>query len=434
MKLPLMILLNALLVGLLLYWLKREYQQASPGLRRWLLPALAWRLLFTIGSNIHPSPDLVEAEKWSRLLAPNFWAHPARILPILDGVGFYIGDQAVFYYKWSGTLFYYKLFAVLSMASGGLLWLNGLYLSMLCFVACWSLVRQLSQVFPQASAGAAGLAFLAWPTVLWWTAGLTKETIIVGAGAGIVAQVLPLLYGRGPVRRLWPTIVWVIVTLLLAWVMVRMRYFFALPLLGGLLALAAVQWATRRGWLGPGWLAQSTGLLVVLGLAGGAAVALGGEHLSLGYFSREVGANYQHGLLTSEGRPHLEYAHWKPTSAGLLWYAPLAAAYTLVRPWLGESVQPLYVGASLENTLLLALLGLALLAAWRGRVGRLPAALVIMLVLYCLLLSAFIGLSTPNLGTLNRYRAALLPWLLLLLLQNDYVRYLLKKIPGNGKQ
>jgi hypothetical protein len=83
---------------------------------------------------------------------------------------------------------------------------------------------------------------------------------------------------------------------------------------------------------------------------------------------------------------------------------------------------------------LLALLGLALVAAWRGRAGGLPAALVVMLALYCLLLAAFIGLSTPNLGTLSRYRAGLLPWLLLLLLQNDYVRYLLKKIPGIGKQ
>jgi hypothetical protein len=222
--------------------------------------------------------------------------------------------------------------------------------------------------------------------------------------------------------------------LLLAWVMVRMRYFFALPLLGGLLALAAVHAATRRGWLGRGWLAQAIGLLLVLGVAGGASLALGGEHLSLRYFSREVAANYQHGLATSVSRPHVEYAHWQPTPAGLLRHAPLAAAHTLVRPWLGESAQPLYIGASLENMLLLALLALALVATWRGHGSRLPAALVIVLALYCLLLAAFIGLSTPNLGTLSRYRAGLLPWLLLLLLQNDYVRYLLKKIPGTGKQ
>lgn len=433
MRLAVTLLANAVLLGGLLAWLRAQYHRAGPGLRRWLLPALAWRLLLTALSTHWPSPDLARPARWSQLLAAFFWEHPAQVWPTLQQAEFHVNGQAAYFYRWSNNLFYYKMQALLSSLSGGAIWLNGLYLSLLCFMAGWALVRALARVFPQAAPGAAGVAFLAWPTVLWWTAGLTKETLVVGAGAGIVALALPIIYQGWPAgwRR---ALGHALLGLLLAWLMVRMRYFFALPLLGGLLALAAVRWATRRGWLGQGWLAQATGLLLVLGLAGGAAVALGGEHLSLPYFSREVAANYQHGLATSVGRPHVEYAHWEPTPAGLLRYAPLAAAHTLVRPWLGESAQPLYVGASLENALLLALLGLALVAAWRGRAGRLPAALVLVLALYCLLLAAFIGLSTPNLGTLSRYRAALLPWLLLLLLQNDYVRRLLKKIPVPGKQ
>jgi hypothetical protein len=433
MRLVIMLLLNALLAGAFLRWLWLAHRQAGPGLRRWLLPALAWRGLLTALSTHWPSPDLPRPAKWSRLLATFFWEHPAQVWPTLQQAEFHVNGQAAYFYRWSNNLFYYKLQALLSSLSGGAIWLNGLYLSLLCFVACWALVRQLAQVFPPASAGAAGLAFLAWPTVLWWTAGLTKETLLVGAGAGVVALALPTIYQGWPASP-WRSVGRALLGLLLAWVMVRTRYFFALPLLGGLLALAAVHGATQRGWLGRGWLAQATGLLPVLGLAAGAAVALGGEHLSLRYFSREVAATYQHGLDTSVGRPHLEYAHWQPTPASLLGHAPLAAAYTLVRPWPGESAQPLYIGASLENALLLALLMLALVAAWRGRAGRLPAALVIVLALYCLLLAAFIGLSTPNLGTLSRYRIGLLPWLLLLLLQNDYVRNLLKKIPGAGKQ
>lgn len=42
------------------------------------------------------------------------------------------------------------------------------------------------------------------------------------------------------------------------------------------------------------------------------------------------------------------------------------------------------------------------------------------LLFYCLALAVLLGLSTPNLGTLNRYRAALLPFVLWLALQNDY--------------
>jgi hypothetical protein len=433
MRLSITLVLNALWLGAFLRWLWAAHRRASPGLRPWLLPALAWRVLLTALSTHWPSPDLAGPAKWSRLLAAFFWGHPAQVWPTLQQAYFQVNGEAIYFYQWSNTLFFYKVQALLSSISGGTIWLNGLYLSLLCFVACWALVRQLAQLFPLAWAGAAGIAFLAWPTVLWWTAGLTKETLLVGAGAGVVALALPAIY-RG-----WPPGVWqaasrALLGLLLAWVMVRMRYFFALPLLGGLLALAAVHWATRRGWLAQGWVAQAVGLLLVLGLAGGTVVALGGRHLELSYFSSEVAINYQYGLRTSQGRPHLEYAGWQPTPASLLRHAPLAAAQVLVRPWPGESAQPLYVGAGLENALLLALLALAGLGTWRGRGGRLPAALVIMLALYCLLLAAFIGLSTPNLGTLSRYRAGLLPWLLLLLLQNDYVRGLVKKIPGAGKQ
>lgn len=433
MRLAVSILLNVLLAIGFIHWLRAEYRRAGPGLQRWLLPALGWRLLLTAISSQWPSPDLIGPNRpnpanWSRWLATYFWEQPAQVWPTLQRADFYLHGQAVHFYQWSNTLFLYKILALLSVVSGGMLWLNGLYLSLLCFVACWSLVRVLGEVFPLASSSAASVAWLAWPTVVWWTAGLTKETLGVGAGAGLVALALPLLYGARPAGRFWPAVGRAALFLLLAWVMVRMRYFFALPLLGGLLVLAGVRLATRRGWLGARPPAQVAGVLLGLGLAGGLAVALGGERLSLSYFSREVAANYQHGLRTSLGRPHLLYPGWQPTPASLLGHAPLAAAYTLVRPWPGESAQPLYLGASLENALLLALLGLALVAAWRGRAGRLPVALVVMLGLYCLLLAAFIGLSTPNLGTLGRYRVALLPWLLLLVLQNDYARSLLKKL------
>ena len=428
MRLAVSILLNVLLAGLLVYWLRAEWRQAGPGLRRWLLPALGWRLLLTAISNAHPSPDAMLMLKGSRLLVASFWARPTAALAHWQSSSLRANGEVMHFYKWSNTLYFSKLLAGLELLLGESAWVVGLSLSLGCFVACWALVRTLARVFPLAPVGGAGVAFLAWPTVVWWTAGLTKETLVVGAGAGLVALALPVLYGgRGPMR-IWPAVGRLALFLLLAWVMVRMRYFFALPLLGGLLVLAAVRLATRRGWLGPGWRAQVVGLLLGLGLAGGAAVALGGEHLSLSYFSREVAANYEHGLRTSAGRPHLAYANWQPTPAGLLGHAPLAAAYTLVRPWPGESARPLYVLVGLENMLLLTLLGLALVAAWQGRAGHLPVALVVVVGLYCLLLAAFIGLSTPNLGTLSRYRVALLPWLLVLVLQNDYARRLLKKM------
>jgi hypothetical protein len=427
MRIALSILINVLLAGLLGCWLRSEWHQANPRLRRWLLPALGWRVLLTAISSAYPSPDLLGPVAWGRLLATSFWEDPRQIGPMLQGASFHMQGHVASFYQWSNTLFFYKVLAVCSMFSGGSSWFNGLYLSMLCFMASWSLVRVLSEVFPLAPAGAAGVAFLAWPSVLWWTAGLTKETLVVGAGAGVAALALTLTYQKWPARR-WRLAGRVALGLLLAWVMFRIRYFFALPLLGGLLALAAVRGATRRGWLGASAGPQVGGVLLGLALLAGPVLVAGRRVVSAQFLVDEIGRNYAAGLRASVGRPHLEYADWQATPPGLLRHLPQAVGQVLARPWLGESARPQYVAVALENLVLLALLGLALLAAVRGRAGHLPVALVAVLLLYCLLLAAFIGLSTPNLGTLSRYRAALLPWLLLLLLQNDYARGLLRKL------
>jgi len=428
MKLALAIVLNLGLLAGLLAWLRAAYHCAPPGLRRWLLPALAWRLLLTGVGTQFPTWDMVHATFYSKLITDIVWEHPASALAALQSASFTWQGMSFHLYAWSNTLFWYKLLALLNLATGGQLWLNTCYLSLGCFVGCWYLVQALARTLPATPAGAGVVAFLLWPTVGWWTNGLTKETLLVGAGAGFMALALPVLYGSGLPRRFGPAAGRLVAGLLLAWVMVRMRYYFALPLVGGVLALAVVRRATRRGWLRPAAWQQVGAFLLLLSMAGAGVGALGGEQLELTYFSHEVNANYHHGLQASPGRPHIMYADWDPTPLGLLRHAPLAAEQVLVRPWLGESARLRYLGAGLENALLLALVVLAVVATGQGRGGRLPVVLVGLLLVYCVLLAAFIGLSTPNLGTLHRYRAGLLPWLLLLLLENDYARRGLKTL------
>jgi hypothetical protein len=142
--------------------------------------------------------------------------------------------------------------------------------------------------------------------------------------------------------------------------------------------------------------------------------------LRVNKFTNQLSNNYHQLLRASLDRPHIEYADLKPTVESMLSYAPKAIVNTITRPWLGEHRQFLYVVAGLENLALLLLLSVAFMALARQRVGYLPFVLVVVLVLYCLALAALLGLSTPNLGTLNRYRAVLLPYLVFLLLQNDY--------------
>jgi hypothetical protein len=413
MKIVIALLLNALLLAGLLAWLRAEYRQADPELRRWLLPALALRL----AAGVFPhGPDGRLMSFWGQALTAQFWARPNAAWALWQGHELHAGAQVLDSYQWSNTLFTIKILGLLNLASLGSEWLNGVYLSLFCFVGCWVLVRTLARLFPAAPVGAGVVAFLLWPSVGWWASGITKEALLLGSGAALTALVLSKLYGAAS-GGWWQRLSSWLLLGFLAWLHLRMRYFFALPLLGCLLALAGTTLTTRRGWLPAGWRWQLLALAGGLGLAGLLVVAVGGEPVSRSFVTSQLWQNYLHGIATSSGRPHLVFAGLRPTLGSMTSYFPLAAFQALARPSLGESAAPLYVAAGLENLLLLCLVATAALNAGRGQPGRLPAGLVLALLLYCLVLAGLIGLSTPNLGTLHRYRAIMLPWLLWLSLQ-----------------
>jgi len=424
MKLAVAILLNLLALAALGWWLHREYRRAESGLRRWLLPALALR----VAAGVLPHGlDSAFALRWGNFLTAQFWEQPSAAWALWQGNELHGGGPPYLLYKWSNTLFVIKILGLVNFASLGSYWLSSIYLSVVSLACCWLLVCTLSRLFPAASVGAGVVAFLLWPSIVWWASGITKEALVLGSGAALVAVWLKSLYHDRPLPG-WPRVGRWLLLLSLAWLHVRLRYFFALPLLGSLLALAGVVGAERRGWLRAGWRSQGLGLLSGVAIAGALAVAVGGEPVSKAFVTSQLWESYVHGIATSVGRPHLVYSGLHPTVSSMVSYFPLAAVETLVRPWLGESAMLRYVGVGLENLLLLGLLALAAVAVVRGRPGRLPAALVLALLLYCVILAGLIGLSTPNLGTLLRYRTVLLPWLLWLLLQNDYARQLLRRL------
>ena len=424
MKLALALLLNLGLLAALGWWLRREYRQAEPGLRRWLLPALALR----VAAGVLPhGPDSAFALRWGKFLTAQFWEQPSAAWSLWQGHELHGGGAPYLLYEWSNTLFVIKILGLLNFASLGSYWLTGAYLSVGGLVVGWGLVRTLRRLFPAAPAGAGVVAFLLWPSVVWWASGITKETLVLVSGQALVALVLSGLYGAAAWAR-WRGLGRWLLLLGLAWLHVRLRYFFALPLLGSLLALAGIVLAQRRGWLRAGWLRQASLLAGGLVVVGAGVVEIGGEPVSKAFVTSQLWQNYRHGLATSAGRPHLHYPGLRPTVGSMAGHFASATTQVVVRPWLGESAGLRYVGVGFENLLVLALLALALVAVGRGRPGRLPAALVLALLLYCVLLAGLIGLSTPNLGTLLRYRTIFWPWLLWLLLQNDYARQLLRRL------
>ena len=417
MRVIVAILLNVSLLLLLGRWLRR--QGRAPEVGGLVLPLLGLQLGAGVLSVLFLSEDSRFFLDWGRLLTAQLWATPADWLQTLLGEKFRYAGHQLTYHGFSNTFFLIKLVSVLNLATLGNPLLTSLYLSVFRFVGCWSLVRAVRRAFPATPRLAGVVALFVWPTVIYWTAGVTKESVLVGSLAWLTALVTDWLYGGRPLR-----VGGVIGGAVLLVVGFKMRFFFAVLLFAGLLALVVIQLAQRLGWLRPRWL--QVGALVLVLAGGGAALSEVSTVFRFNKFTNQLIHNYYELLRMSRGRPHIEYDHLAPTLESILHNAPKAVASTLFRPLPWERSSLAYVAAGLENLLLLSLLGVALVAAGRGRGGHLPFALVLALLFYCLALAVLLGLTTPNLGTLNRYRAAMLPFLLLLLLQNDYAARWLK--------
>ena len=435
MKLFIAIIFNLGLLALLLPWLRRQWQWAATG---------PWRTVLVLGLGLRVGMGL--ARYWSHQLDAVgmssvsdaitndiLWTDPAHAWRMLTGAVTVIPTGTTYnavFQNMSNTWFLIKVLVVLNFGSLTLGWLNTLYLSLFAFVGCWILVRKLAQVLPNTPAGAGVIAFLLWPSIWFWATGISKEAVLLGSGAWLTARVIDLLYSNSnvaadsaPFRR---RVGWWVGTVALALLHFQMRYFFAAPLLTVLCGVVLGQWLqhyrpTRSRWV------QLMALVVVLG-----AVAWVAPQLSVAFrmnkFTNQVVRVYEFEIAHTRGRPHFEYPNLRPTVESIAAYAPLAVVNALTRPWLGQSKQPLYMAAGLENAAILILFAVALWAGLRGRIGQFPFGLSVGLSVFCLILAFLIGLTTPNLGSLSRYRSDLLPFLLLLLLQNEYAAALLSRL------
>ena len=108
---------------------------------------------------------------------------------------------------------------------------------------------------------------------------------------------------------------------------------------------------------------------------------------------------------------------------GMLLAAPIATASTLFRPFFWEAPTLLMQMAALENLLLLVLSLRAFSHVWANpelfkRAVRAP--MFVTCLVFVLLFAVLVGASTPNLGTLSRYRIPLLPFLVGVLVILEY--------------
>jgi hypothetical protein len=324
----------------------------------------------------------------------------------------------------SNSFFILKSISLLNLLTGSSYYLNALYFSLFSFWGSAKLAGKLSKYYPEART-AAIVAFLFFPSIVFWGSGLLKDSIMMGSMCWLVAFALALGKGQ-PVKP-----VNLVLLPVMLYVFVRMKLFLAAVLLPVLLAYLLIRWLAKYKPVFGNVKVQVLVLLLLVVLAGAALTQLSAIY-SIDFIFEQVVKNHRALLAQSLHGPHIELESLEPTFASMLRHAPEALLSAIYRPFAWESRQPLYLLTGLENLLLLVLTLLSIAAMVRDKykVRLFYAALLI----YILVAAAMTGLSTPNFGSLSRYRISFLPFLVYLLLQSYYVRQVLERMVAYTKR
>jgi hypothetical protein len=308
------------------------------------------------------------------------------------------------------ALFFSKLVGLINLITFDHYWITSLYFSLLSFLGVFTLVKTLIQYYPQYTKPIL-FSFMILPSSVLWSCGVIKESLAMACVNYSVTAFI-LLYHKQHLK----VVQWLLL-LICSILLFILKYYFAavlLPILFSSLlhqhviqpfvkSKAAV--VTLVTWLFP--------LVIIMILA-----TFIHPNFYLDRVLSVIYSNYNQFVAYSNPEDIISFPSLQPTWLSILLNTPWAVVSGLYRPFLWEAGTFFQVAASLEN-LLLIILTIGAFPVFSRLYRSKDLILIMALIIYCFILCAFLTLSTPNFGTLIRYRVGFISFFTLLItLQN----------------
>ena len=315
------------------------------------------------------------------------------------------------------ALFMVKIVSVFSLVTGNNYWLTSGYFSLFSFLGIWTLVNRIAENY--AGSGKAALAaFIFLPSAIFWGSGISKEAIFMAGFGFLSAWCWPRF---GAVKG--TNVVHWLAGLLLLLILFQLKYYYLAVFVPVMLS-TLVQSRIIKGD-SPAVLVHSCWLVIFAILLFAASWLH--PNLRLDYLAHLVNSNSGNITVSSS---HSALVHFRDHADATTWMAmnfPWAVFSGLLRPNIGDwgtVFQDLAVVEHLAITILL--LGkLGSVRKWNLlQPDWLPC------IIYVIILSGLLTLSTPNFGTLVRYKVSYLPvFIFLVLYRNSWWEQLVRKLP-----
>jgi hypothetical protein len=305
------------------------------------------------------------------------------------------------------AIFFVKIVSFFNLLTADNYWLTATWFSVIGFSASWFLVKKIERFIPGITIPAV-VAFLFFPSVVFWTSGLIKESLACACLFFLTGVLLEAWFERAV--RVRDSLL-AIPALLLLW---TLKYYYAAIFIPVILACIVYRFVLQP-LIKPRylltevlWFALTFAVPLVL-------ISFTRPNFYMDRFLQVIVSNNLAYNQVSVPWDCIHFYNLSPDVGSILTNSPLALISGLFRPFIFEATNPFQVIAGVEN-LFVFIFAMACLLNVK-QFSRSPHRILIMgLCIYVGVLCIFITLSTPNFGTLSRYRVGFIPYFLMIVL------------------
>jgi hypothetical protein len=308
------------------------------------------------------------------------------------------------------AIFFVKIVSFFNLLTGDNYWLIATWFSVISFSASWFLVKRIQQFIPRITIPAV-IAFLFFPSVVFWTSGLIKESLACACMFFLTGVLLEAWFERAVSVR---ESLLAIPAILLLW---TLKYYYAAIFIPVILACIAYRFVLqplikpRNLAMEMLWFALTFAVPLVL-------ISFTRPNFYMDRFLQVIVSNNLAYNQVSVPSDCIQFYKLSSDVGSMLTNSPLALISGLFRPFIFEATNPFQVIAGVEN-LIVFIFAMACLLNIK-QFARSPHRTLIMgLCIYVGVLCIFITLSTPNFGTLSRYRVGFIPYFLMIVLTGN---------------
>jgi hypothetical protein len=393
------------------YWKKQQlpvrkfyWHALGAKLSAGILLGIIHVILYTSSDTFFFFDSAVEASRQARMDFPSY-------------LNFLSGQSGGYFLGIDRTIFFVKITSIFALITYDNYWICTLYFSLFSFLAAWKLTKEIWLNFPGVGIPAA-IAFLFFPSCVFWASGIIKESLAM-TGFYILSTFFLQFWLR---RKI--SFTKILLSLICIWMVWNVKYYYIGLFIPVLLATWIARVIIERRHINKFSSEVSIWFSILIFMV--LAATFTHPNFSLQKILDVLVSNNLAYMKASNPDDIIHFHNLKSSWLAIGMNSPWALISGLFRPFAWEANTLLKFASSMENLVMMVLVILSLMHL--SEIKKSPHRLLILaIVIYCLMLCVFLAISTPNFGTLVRYRIGFLPFLLVLLINQPFIVKALSK-------